>query len=499
MHRNMSTYSSDLCARLFEIRHAYGALLEGSDRSLPPDLPQKLLAVVAEASRLSLPDVAETARSLASFQIGLGQQPPDDWNLSQIRLLLGNLMSRLCPEGCGGDEYPDATLITPIAPSGINTNGHVALYLESRAVSALLHDMLNGAGFVPYAIQSMAQFTDVDHGKAPAAIVADLSLCRRDPHTRRTVQILRETIVPAPHLFCLAHADDFSARLEAVRLGATRFLNKPLDTDKLLAILRGVTDRTPHEPFRVLLVDDDPSMTLVHGAILAEVGIEVQEVNHPEEALTMAESFRPDVIVMDVYMPGCNGLELAGVLRQDEAFTDTPILFLSAETDIHRQMLAMDLGGDDFQTKPVTPEMLQASVIARAKRARMLKRTRLDCRQMASQLNSLLPSHQSRHLALIWRLDTVRRLLVSPTGSSARLSALEVALVQHLVAHPGHHASREHLINALASNHGPYDGPRLEALISRLRRKSADKCGVKLPILSEYGRGYSFAARIQIL
>lgn len=499
MPRNMSKLSSDLCSRLFEIRHAYGALLEGSDRSLPPDLPQQLLAVVAEASRLSLPDVAETARSLASFQIGLGQQPPDDWNLGQIRLLLGNLMSRVCPESCNVDEFPEAVLVTPIAPSVKNGNERVALYLESRSVSALLHDVLNGAGFAPYPIQSMEQLTHVDHSEVPAAIVADLSLCQRDPHTRKTVLALREIIRPAPHLFCLAHADDFAARLEAVRLGATRFLNKPLDTDKLLAVLRGVTDRTPHEPFRVLLVDDDPSMTLVHGAILAEIGIEVQEVNRPEEALVRAESFRPDVIVMDVYMPGCNGLELAGVLRQDETLADTPILFLSAETDIHRQMLAMDLGGDDFQTKPVTPEMLQASVLARAKRARMLKRTRLDCRQMASQLNSLLPSHQTRHLALIWRLDTVRRLLVSPTGSSAHLSALEVSLMQHLVAHPGHHASREHLISALASNHGPYDGPRLEALISRLRRKSADKCGVKLPILSEYGRGYSFAARIQIL
>jgi DNA-binding response OmpR family regulator len=499
MQSNMSKLSSDLCSRLFEIRHAYGALLEGSDSSLPPDLRETLIAVVAEASRLSLPDVAETARSLVSFQIGLRQQPPDDWSLGQIRLLLGNLMSRLCPESCGGDEYPDAALVTPIAPSGVNTNGHVALYLESRAVSALLHDVLSGSGFSPYLIQSMEHLATPNQTMVPAAIVADLSLCQSDPYTRKTVQTLRETIVPAPHLFCLAHADDFSARLEAVRLGATRFLAKPLDTDKLLAVLRGVTDRTPHEPFRVLLVDDDPAMTMVHGAILAEVGIEVEEVNHPEAALAMVESFRPDVIVMDVYMPGCNGLELAGVLRQDEAFADTPILFLSAETNIHRQMLAMDLGGDDFQTKPVTPEMLQASVIARAKRARMLKRTRLECRQMASQLNSLLPSHQTRHLALIWRLDTVRRLLVSPTGSSAHLSALEVSLMQHLVAHPGHHASREHLLSALTSDHGPYDGPRLEALISRLRRKSADKCGVKLPILSEYGRGYSFAARIQIL
>ncbi|MDD5297602.1 MAG: response regulator [Rhodocyclaceae bacterium] len=495
----MNDRSRDLCSRLFEIRHAYGELLDGQDQALPPDLADKLLAVVAEASRLSLPDVAETARSLAAFQVGLGQQAPDEQNLGQIRLLLGNLVRRLCPESLAGDEYPDSALVTQIAPSGTNTNERVALYLESRAVSALLHDALKMGGFDPFPIQSMEQLAASEYGTAPAAIVADLSLCRNDPHTRKTVQTLREIVVPAPHLFCLAHADDFPARLEAIRLGATRFLSKPLDTEKLLAVLRGVTDRTPHEPYRVLLVDDDPAMTLVHGAHLAEIGIEVREVNHPAEALAAAEAFRPDVIVMDVYMPGCNGLELAGILRQDETLADTPILFLSAETNIHRQMLAMDLGGDDFQTKPVTPEVFQASVVARAKRARMLKRTRTECRQMASQLNSLMPPQQSPRLSLVWRLDSMRRLLVSPTGSSVRLSALEVSLIQHMGACPGHHASREHLIATLADTHGAYDGPRLEALISRLRRKSTEKCGMKLPILSEYGRGYSFAARIQIL
>lgn len=495
----MTHSSDDLCSRLMEIRHAYGALLDGSARNLPSDLPNRLLELMAESNRLALPDVAETARSLASFQIGLGQTPPDERNLGQIRLLLGNLARRLCPDGLEQEEYPDAALFTPIAPSGQNPSGRVALYLESRAVSALLHDVLKTGGFTPYPIVSMEQLASSDHGQAPAAIVADLSLCSIDPHTKQTVSRLREIVLPAPHLFCLAHADDFHARLEAVRLGATRFLSKPLDTDKLLAVLRGVMEHTPHEPFRVLLVDDDPSMTLVHGSLLAEAGMEVREVNDPARALAEAEAFRPDVIVMDVYMPGCNGLELAGILRQDESLTDTPILFLSAETSIHRQMLAMDLGADDFQTKPVIPEVFQAGVIARAKRARMLKRTRLECRQMASQLNSLLPSHQNRQLSLVWRLDTMRRLLVSPTGSSARLSALEVSLLQHLVSRPGHHASREHLIAGLAITHGAYDGPRLEALISRLRRKSEEKCAMKLPIVSEYGRGYSFAARIQIL
>jgi signal transduction histidine kinase len=114
---------------------------------------------------------------------------------------------------------------------------------------------------------------------------------------------------------------------------------------------------------------------------LREAGLETHACNGSLGAARAVAEFRPDVIVTDVYMPGCNGFELAALLRQDEALSDTPILFLSSETDIQRQMAALDLGADDFLTKPVQMGVLVAAVVARAKRARMLKRIRRELTQ----------------------------------------------------------------------------------------------------------------------
>jgi diguanylate cyclase (GGDEF)-like protein len=83
--------------------------------------------------------------------------------------------------------------------------------------------------------------------------------------------------------------------------------------------------------------------------------------------------FQPDVILMDVYMPDCTGLELAMVIRQEEAFVGVPIVFLSRETDRMKQIAALGEGGDDFFTKPVAPEQLVPAVSARAQRGRTLR------------------------------------------------------------------------------------------------------------------------------
>jgi diguanylate cyclase (GGDEF)-like protein len=83
--------------------------------------------------------------------------------------------------------------------------------------------------------------------------------------------------------------------------------------------------------------------------------------------------FTPDLILMDVYMPGCSGLELAAVLRQQTAYLGTPIVFLSTETDVGKQQQAMRQGGDDFLIKPIQLDLLVSAVRNRAERSRNLR------------------------------------------------------------------------------------------------------------------------------
>ena len=91
------------------------------------------------------------------------------------------------------------------------------------------------------------------------------------------------------------------------------------------------------------------------------------------EAVRKALEDKPDVILMDIYMPGCSGLELTMVIRQEEAFVGVPIVFLSRETDRMKQIAALEEGGDDFFTKPMPPDQLVPAIAARAQRGRTLR------------------------------------------------------------------------------------------------------------------------------
>jgi len=331
-------------------------------------------------------DLGATAMSLLSFFKNASDITLSPGDHDQVRLMWLSLRNRLLGRDDLSAEMPD--LVAPIAHSGLaRRNRTVSLMVESRTIQALLQSALAEAGYELVPLDSLKSLAGLAPESLPVAIIADLSLCRQESEAAQILSQARQASGNSVHLFCLSAADDFAARLDAVRLGATRFLKKPVDVNKLLAILNGVTARIPTEPFRVLFVDDDRSQTLLYRAMMTKVGFAAEICNNALQAPEMVAAFHPDVIVTDVYMPGCNGLELAALLRQDEDLVDTPILFLSSESNINRQMAALGLGADDFLTKPVSPEVLTSAVIARARRSRMLKRVRheLDRARFAAE------------------------------------------------------------------------------------------------------------------
>ncbi|MBL8485749.1 MAG: response regulator [Rhodocyclaceae bacterium] len=358
----------------------------GDGTPLPADLAPALCLLEEAAGCASDHAVQQAAVALVRFQQGLGARAPGPEDRRQVLAMLAS-MERLCR---GGSEVPPAVpLVTPATPSRSSDNPRVALYVEGRAVSAVVSEALAFAGYEVTRIAAMRELDGLPGDRAPVAIVADLALCAADAEIGDVLQRLRHDRERAPHLFCLADSDAFETRLQAVRLGATRFLKKPLDVEKLVAILMGVTQRRRREEFRVLLVDDDRSLTGLYAATLRASGLGVQVCNDPRLALAGVAEFRPDVIVTDLYMPGCNGLELAAMLRQDEDLADTPILFLSSEGDMRQRMAGLELGADDYLTKPVDLRVLASAVTARARRARMLKRIRREQGATAERLRQM--------------------------------------------------------------------------------------------------------------
>jgi diguanylate cyclase (GGDEF)-like protein len=151
------------------------------------------------------------------------------------------------------------------------------------------------------------------------------------------------------------------------------YFSKPVSIGVLVDKLDELTSTIPPQPYRVLIVDDSTSLANYHAAVLEGDGMVVKVVDKPLEVMGPLQEFSPDLILMDIYMSECSGMELAKVIRQLEAFVSIPIVYLSVENDLDKQLSAMSLGGDDFLTKPIKPEHLVSSVTSRIQRSRMLR------------------------------------------------------------------------------------------------------------------------------
>src|SRR6201999_1995064 len=132
------------------------------------------------------------------------------------------------------------------------------------------------------------------------------------------------------------------------------------------------TERT--NPFRIMIVEDDRSQTLFAESILRKAGMETLAITEGLSALDELDRFRPELILMDLYMPDVDGMELTALIREREAFISTPIVFLSGEHDADKHFEALNAGGDDFLSKPIRPKHLISAVTNRVRRARSMGR-----------------------------------------------------------------------------------------------------------------------------
>lgn len=124
------------------------------------------------------------------------------------------------------------------------------------------------------------------------------------------------------------------------------------------------------DPYRVLVVEDDRSQALFAEAILRGAGMQAEVVAIPERMMEAMERFNPDLVLMDLHMPGTSGTSLTSHIREHPRFGHTPVVFLTGDQDPERQLEALEHGGDDYIVKPVRPRHLIVAVQSRVRRAR---------------------------------------------------------------------------------------------------------------------------------
>lgn len=174
-------------------------------------------------------------------------------------------------------------------------------------------------------------------------------------------------------MFFLSASDDVQYRLDAVRTGGVGYFVKPFEIGPLIEALDVATHRSEPAPYRVLIVDDSESTAEFHADILRKAGMQVINCSNPLNAPALIHEQNPELILLDMYMPECNGDELALLLRQNPATIGLPIVFLSVEESFDRQLLALHFGGDDFLKKPIEAHHLVWAVMARIDRYRKMR------------------------------------------------------------------------------------------------------------------------------
>ena len=173
-------------------------------------------------------------------------------------------------------------------------------------------------------------------------------------------------------LVALSQADDIDQRLSARRAGVDALIVGAKSVEEVIKRLHGLLDPGSESPYRILIVEDDRSQALFAEGILRNTGMETLVVLDALEVMPALEQFQPDLLLMDLNMPGANGIELTSLIREQEAFAHTPIVFLSGESDEDRQFDAIDAGGDDFLSKPIRPRHLISAVQNRVRRHRAM-------------------------------------------------------------------------------------------------------------------------------
>jgi len=170
----------------------------------------------------------------------------------------------------------------------------------------------------------------------------------------------------------LANDAELPKRLRAVRAGCDAFIPQPAKPEDVLARIGELIETERSNPYRIMIVEDDRSQTLFAESILRKAGMETLAITEGLSALDELDRFRPELILMDLYMPDVDGMELTALIREREAFISTPIVFLSGEHDADKHFEALNAGGDDFLSKPIRPKHLISAVTNRVRRARQM-------------------------------------------------------------------------------------------------------------------------------
>lgn len=267
-------------------------------------------------------------------------------------------------------------------PIAINSlRGSVFVVDDDHMQSRMVDFSLKQAGYEVTVFDSLLKLEHALKTGKPDAIIIDMMFPEGELAGAEFISTHRSLFDENLPIFFLSTRRDMDARLAATRAGATRYFAKPVDMRSVIKAIEKSKQESKDFLGNILIVDDDLPTAQFLSAKLKEANIEADVLTDPLLILDAIECINPDLIMVDYYMPGCDGLELAAIIRQHELYFDMPIIFLTSEAESEIQLAALNLGSDDFFNKGLETDKLVKAVEARLKRIKSsvnIKRTTLQ-------------------------------------------------------------------------------------------------------------------------
>lgn len=220
---------------------------------------------------------------------------------------------------------------------------------------------------------------------------------------------------------------------------------------------------------KILIVDDEPDILEFLQYNLRKEGYEVVTANDGKAAIVIAEREKPHLIVLDIMMPELDGVETCRLLREKKEFVHTPIAFLTARDEDFSQITALDVGGDDYITKPIKPRVLISRINA------LLRRTNLqtEADEAAIRVHDLVID---RHKVLVFKGD-----------KAIELPRKEFEIIWLLASKPGRVFTREEIFDKIWGSDVIVGNRTIDVHIRKLRERLGEEY-----IKTMKGIGYKF-------
>lgn len=329
------------------------------------DFHREVHSLCGSAGTYGYAELSKAARQMEVFLKSiLNDELLTPENQEKITIYLNHLKSVLAL------ELPKTLPTLETKSSKPIENKCVFIMEQDKVIIQQLSESLKQAGYRLFPIQDMITLRMAVKEEPPTALIINTNFLDKTG-IQLILDFQKEQPSPIP-LFCILPNAELLPRLEAIRAGCQAFFQKPLDVPQLTQILNYKCSITPGEPYRILIIDDSEPLAEYYSLILNQAGMTARAITNPMNLLIELEQFQPNLLLMDVYMPECTGFELAAVLRQESNYTKIPIIFLSTEDNKDKKLFAISLGGDDFLTKPISPQHLISAVRSRSKRASIL-------------------------------------------------------------------------------------------------------------------------------